>query len=153
MFLDLQSLNRPNETQGSTRMSRSDPPPTEQEVIDRLPDDLKPIYLELKSRACQFGPDIQTYATKTNGTLNFKAERLFAEIQPRRQKRYFLFYVRPEGFSIPEKQSVDVDGITVSRVPDSYGFSLTHSFKVDATTDLNAVTRLLKQSYNAVSKR
>jgi serine/threonine protein kinase len=121
----------------------------EQEAIERLPSGLQRVYLELKRRVSAFGSDVQTYATRAN--LIFKAAKNFALITLRSREGALRFLVRPEGFSIPESQSAQVHGLTVTRVPDSHEWALNHEFKVSDSTDLDAVARLLRQSYEAVA--
>jgi predicted transport protein len=152
IFLDLQEVVRSVERQGGTRQpDTSGGPPTESEAIERLPDGLKNIYLELKKRVLNFGQDVQTKATTNN--LIFKASKNFAEIHSQSRESCLIFYVRPEGFKIPENQSADVHGFTVKRMPDSHGWALNHQFKVNESSDLDAVTKLLRQSYDGVHRR
>ena len=134
------------EQHNSHRVAAPPATPTEAEAIQRLPRELQEIYNELRKRVLLFGPDVQTKATHRN--LIFKAAKNFAEIKPR--KGGLIFFIRPEGFDIPEKQSAQVHGLTVTRVPDSNLWTLTHWFKVDEATDLDAAERLLLQSYGAV---
>jgi hypothetical protein len=126
--------------------------PSEQEVVDRLPADLKGAYLESKRRVRAFGDDVQTYARR-GGTLMFKAPMTFAEIIWMKREAALKFFIRPEGFNIPEKQSKSVHGVMVTRQPDSHLWTLNHRFTVDGSSDLNAVTDLLRQSYDAVKSK
>jgi hypothetical protein len=124
----------------------------EQEAVDRLPNHLKGIYLEIKNRVTQFGADIETYA-RNDGTLAFRASKNFAQIDWRQGDSALRFWVRPEGFNIPEDQKAQVHGVTVTRVPDTHGWSLNHVFDVNGGTNLDAVTKVLRQSYDAVRRR
>jgi hypothetical protein len=124
------------------------PPPGEDDAVNQLPDDLKRVYLELKRRVTAFGPDIQTYATTNN--LIFRAAMNFAEITLRKRDGALRILVRPEGFDIEEGKSAQVLGVNVTRVPDTHLWTLNHLFMVDGNSDLHAVTKLLRQSYEAV---
>lgn len=153
IFLDLNEVVRPIELQGGTRQSIIfGTPPSEQEVAERLPEKLKKIYLELKERVSQFGEDVQATATTYNRRLIFKGANNFAEFHFRSRENCFRVYVRPEGFNIPQKQSAQVNGLTVTRVPDTHMWTLNHWFKVNGSSDLDAVTDLLHRSYKSVSK-
>jgi hypothetical protein len=148
IFLDLQEVVRPTERQAS----RAEPvTPTEEEAVERLPDDLRKVYRELLRRAKLLGQDVDSYATRRN--LIFKATRNFAEITLRRREGCLTFSVRPEGFFIEPGQSADVLGLTVTRVPDSFGWTLNHWFKVNSNSDMDAVTQLLHQSYEATHRK
>lgn len=113
-----------------------------------LPEGLRRVFLELRDNVGRFGKDVQTPTTRDN--FIFKANRNFAEIHFKRRAGCLDFYVRPEGFDIPEKRSAQVHGLTVTRVPDSHGWPLSHWFRVDENSDLDAVEMLLRQSYSAV---
>jgi hypothetical protein len=110
------------------------------------------VYLELKRRVLAFGGDVETYA-RGQGVLVFKAGYNFAQFFYQSRKQVLHFEVRPEGFDIPENQSAQVHGVTVTRVPDRHGWSLNHVFDIDGGADLDAVTKLLRQSYDAVRRR
>ncbi len=143
IFLELNEVVRPM-TERLPRVLAN-----EEETIEDLPDGLREIYLELKQRASRFGPDVQTIITKS-GSLIFRANKNFAEIYAQSREMCLRFNVRPEGFQIPENRSAQIHGVTVTRVPDSHGWTLSHWFKVNRDSDLDAVTQLLRQSYDAV---
>jgi predicted transport protein len=121
------------------------PGPTEKELIDALPADLQSVYLEMRTRAMAFGPDVETYATRKN--LVFKARKVFAEIQ--RRKASLRVLIRPEGFNIPENSSAQVYGVTVTRVPDTHLWTVNHKLEVDCNSPMDSVEKLLRQSYEA----
>lgn len=120
--------------------------PTEQELIRALPAELQCIYLELRKRVMAFGPHVIVYSTRKN--LVFKVGKMFAEIQGRKVSLRIL--IRPEGFSIPENTSARVYGVTVTRVPDSFRWTVNHRIEVDSSSPMDGVEKLLRQSYEAV---
>jgi hypothetical protein len=120
--------------------------PTENEHINALPPDLQRVYLEMRKRALAFGPHVEVYTTRKN--LVFKAGKMFAEIQ--RKKGCLRVLIRPEGFNIPENTSARVHGVTVTRVPDKYRWTVNHKLEVDGTSPMDGMDKLLRQSYDAV---
>jgi len=147
MFIDFNEVVRPVELHGGGYPKKTSPqPPTEDEAVGRLPDSLQEIYWELKRRVGNFGGEVRTRATANY--LIFESTLKFAEIVPR--KSCLSILVRPEGFAVPESQAMLVHGILVTRKPDAFGWSCNHEFKVDVNSDLEAVTTLLHQSYQAV---
>ena len=151
-FLDFNEEVRTTELAGGGRPApNSTQPSTEAEAVDRLPDGLKTIYQTLKNRVLSFGTDVTTYATKV--ALNFKSSRVFAEIPQVRKGTKLVFRVRSEGFNFPENTSELVHGVLVKRVPDSYLWTVNHQFEVTEATDLDAVVKLLRQSYEGANRK
>jgi predicted transport protein len=146
IFLDLDEVVHP------IAKRRPGIPVSEDEIFEYLPDSLRKILLELKQRVLRFGPDVQTTTTKS-GCLIFKASKNFAEIYLQSREMCLRFNVRGEGFKIPENCSAQVHGVTVTRVPDSHGWTLNHWFKVNHDSSLDAITELLRQSYDAVQEK
>jgi hypothetical protein len=123
----------------------------EQDLIRSLPSPLAEVYLELKRRVLAFGPKVETYGIGIPDYFIFRAGKNIAEIQYHKRQAALRFLVRREGFNIPENQSSQVYGITVTRVPDKHKWTLNHRFMVSATCDLDAVEKLLRRSYDAVA--
>lgn len=151
-FLDINEEVRTTELAGGGRSQPSAVQlPTEDALVEQLADGLKKVYLTIKQRVLSFGEDVTTYATQS--TLNFKGTRMFAYLVPASKGSKFVVYVRPEGFHIAESASELVDGLLVKRVPDNHGWSTNHRFDVTETTDLDAVEKLLRQSYNGANQK
>jgi hypothetical protein len=119
----------------------------EQEAIDELREDSRKLYLEMKTRATAFGPDVETYATPQY--LAFKAGKKFAEIAERETCLSVL--IRRDAFPIPEKAKEEVLGLTAYRYPNSHGWSCSIEFKVDGSSLMGSVESLLRQSYRTVA--
>lgn len=129
------------------------PPNTWEEAIERLPDGLKKALQAIKQRVLTFGDDVDTYTTRAN--FIFQATRVFAEISqvPKAKRTRLPIRVRPEGFNIPENETAVVHGLSVKRVPDSYLWTVNHEFELTESTDLDAVMKLLRQSYDGARRR
>lgn len=124
-------------------------PTSEDEFIQRMPPLLQTLYEQIRRRALSFGPDVSTGATPNY--LKFSSGNNFAELHPKlRTARMQLYIRRPEGFSIPERGTEEIEGIPVTRVADNAGWALNHWFFVGPETSLDAVERLLRRSYDAV---
>lgn len=125
-------------------------PPSEDGLIAKLPAEGRKVYQELRSRVQTFGPDVEIYPTQKN--LVFRAGWVFAEMRPQSKRANLRILVRPEGYNIPENDSRVFHGVTVTRVPDSYQWTVNHRFEVDADSPLEEVVKLLRQSYDAARR-
>jgi len=125
---------------------------TPRERIDIFPDDIKKVYLEMQKRAMTFGADVLIYANQIEKSLCFKARYTFAEILYQPKKGCLRVLIRRECFDIPENTSVEVYGITVTRVPDKYLWVLDLKLELNKNSPMDGVEKLLRQSYKAVSE-
>ena len=123
---------------------------TPRERIDIFPEDIKKVYLGMQKRAMAFGTDVETYAHQKEKSLCFKARYVFAEILYQPKKGCLRVLIRRECFDILENTSVEVYGITVTRVPDNYKWVLDLKLELNKNSPMDGVEKLLRQSYNAV---
>ncbi|MBI5948937.1 MAG: hypothetical protein HY875_12435 [Chloroflexi bacterium] len=150
LFLDFREIVRRDEApapEGPRKVRAS--APTEEEFVDQMSGAAQVLYGELKRRVRAFGDDVQSGATALY--LKFVAGRNFGEIH--HMKAGLRVYVRPEGFTIPESGTMEVEGLRVTRVSDRYIWTLNHWFTVASDADVDAAERLLRRSYDAVHGR
>jgi hypothetical protein len=75
----------------------------------------------------------------------------FAEIQGRKNGLYIL--VHPNGHNLQYGESGTEDGLSVKKVPESAGWTLNVGIYVEPDSDMNAVLRALRKSYETVKQR
>lgn len=144
VFLDFQEVVRLGETvvRPKTRQTGDS---TEEKHMANFSPDLLALYQEIKERCLRFGPDVSVRATRSYPSL--RGVKSITDMHPR--KDGFRLFVRPEGFNIPERGTATVEGLEVTRIPDSSGWTLNHYFAVTPQSDLDAVEKLLRRSYDA----
>ncbi len=113
--------------------------------LDGASEAVRILYTGLK-HVVESWPDVATGVT--GSYIYFRAARNFAEIHPR--DKNLIIVLRPEGFSIPERETQQVDGVSVERVPDAHRWTLNHKVVVDTGTNLATIEQFLRQSYDAV---
>lgn len=146
VFLDFNEVVRPEELQGTPKSNQSAVAAlSEDEAIRLLPDGIREAYTSIRKKTEDFGSDVSIYMTRVGFT--FKAKRVFSENPQVKRTAKLTVRIRPEGFRIDENETCDVDGIVVKRVPDKYLWTVNHQFEVTPESNIDAVVKLLRRSY------
>jgi hypothetical protein len=139
-------MGRPAKRKGDFSMAR-ELDPVESEMYGELPEGMQGVYDALKEQTDSFGDDVEYGAAKGAGYFKFSAGKMFAELHPQpRNERFQVKIFPPEGTALEEKESTEIDGITVTRFKD-YGWKLSHWFLLGKDTDMDAAASLLLGSY------
>jgi predicted transport protein len=107
-------------------------------------------YDQMRSRLAEVGDDVEVGVTPQYVKLMVKGSN-FAEVQGRKKGLYIL--VHPNGHNLEPGEKAIEDSLDLKRVHASAGWTLNVGIYVDPETDMDAVIRALRKSYEAVKQR
>lgn len=119
-------------------------------MLEALHEAARGVYAALRTRLPELGDDVVVGGTPQYIKFMVNGGN-FAEVQSRKSGLYIL--VHPNGHNLEPGTTAVENGLRLRRVPATSGWTLDVGVDVGPDTDLDAVVRTLRKSYEKVKER